>query len=376
MKFSTDPLHNLENLIAKNTTKSISIYLLVILVVIGVIGCLPIIKIDISSQSRGLVRATQEPVTLSTIVNGKINIYNLKNNQTVIAGDTLLILTQDYLKTEEALNTSLLHHSKEELEDISAILIGKTDSIEDVAIQQNYHNFLAQKKELTIKIRQAQQNYNRNHILYKKGVIPKAEYETYVYNLRFSKQAKDQLITKQKADWQLQKHQLQERIKNLESKLQQIDAEKEKYVLIAPVSGTLENVLGLEKGSFINASQIIGSISPNTELVVENTVSPNDIGLLYIGQDVKFQLDTFNYNQWGMLEGTIIEIDKNITLQENASFFRVRCSLKTKELQLKNGYTTTVSKGMTLTTRYFITQRSLFDLLFDKVDDWLNPKII
>jgi hypothetical protein len=31
---------------------------------------------------------------------------------------------------------------------------------------------------------------------------------------------------------------------------------------------------------------------------------------------------------------------------------------------------------MTLTTRYIITRRSLFDLLFDKIDDWLNPKQI
>ncbi|MCK5402204.1 MAG: secretion protein HlyD, partial [Flavobacteriaceae bacterium] len=90
----------------------------------------------------------------------------------------------------------------------------------------------------------------------------------------------------------------------------------------------------------------------------------------------KFQLDAFNYNQWGMLEGKVIEIDKNITVQNNASFFKVRCSLYTKQLQLKNGYKTNISKGMTLTTRYFITRRSLYDLLFDKVDDWFNPKII
>lgn len=45
-------------------------------------------------------------------------------------------------------------------------------------------------------------------------------------------------------------------------------------------------------------------------------------------------------------------------------------------MQLKSGYKTKVSKGMTLTARYIITRRSLFELLFDKVDDWLNPKQI
>ena len=78
----------------------------------------------------------------------------------------------------------------------------------------------------------------------------------------------------------------------------------------------------------------------------------------------------------GLLEGKVIDVDKNITIQKNQAFFKVRCGLNSKTMQLKSGYKTQVSKGMTLTTRYIITRRSLFDLLFDKVDDWVNPKII
>jgi HlyD family secretion protein len=90
---------------------------------------------------------------------------------------------------------------------------------------------------------------------------------------------------------------------------------------------------------------------------------------------VKFQIDAFNYNQWGLLEGKVIDIDHNITIQREQAFFKVRSVLNKTELQLKSGYKTNVSKGMTLTTRYILTRRSLFDLLFDKMDDWLNPKI-
>ena len=98
--------------------------------------------------------------------------------------------------------------------------------------------------------------------------------------------------------------------------------------------------------------------------------------MININQTVKFQIDAFNYNQWGLLEGKVIEIDKNITINEQQAFFKVKCKLNSKKLTLKSGYKTQVSKGMTLTTRYIITRRSLFDLLFDKVDDWLNPKTI
>ena len=52
MNFSSDQINILENLHAKNKTKSISIYLVVLLAVFAFIALLPIIKIDISSQSR------------------------------------------------------------------------------------------------------------------------------------------------------------------------------------------------------------------------------------------------------------------------------------------------------------------------------------
>jgi len=32
-------------------------------------------------------------------------------------------------------------------------------------------------------------------------------------------------------------------------------------------------------------------------------------------------------------------------------------------------------KGMTLQARFIVTKRSLWQLLYDKVDDWANPNI-
>jgi uncharacterized protein YcfL len=144
--------------------------------------------------------------------------------------------------------------------------------------------------------------------------------------------------------------------------------------VLAPITGTIEKFSGLQAGSFLNASQPIATISAIDHLIIETNISPSDIGIIYKNQKVKFQLDAFNYNLWGLLEGKVIDIDRNITMQEDQTFFKVRCSLNTPEMRLNSGYKTNVSKGMTLTTRYIITRRSLYYILFDKVDDWLNPK--
>jgi HlyD family secretion protein len=49
MNITQDPINTLENLIAKNKTKSISIYLVLILAKLIFMALLPVIKIDISS---------------------------------------------------------------------------------------------------------------------------------------------------------------------------------------------------------------------------------------------------------------------------------------------------------------------------------------
>jgi len=107
MNFSQDPINTLEKLISKNKTKSISIYLVLLLALLVFLALLPVIKVDISSQSRGMVRSTTDNVPLTSVVNGKVTFLNLKNNRLVQKGDTLIQITQENLDTEKATNQVL-----------------------------------------------------------------------------------------------------------------------------------------------------------------------------------------------------------------------------------------------------------------------------
>ena len=375
MNLSSDPINTLENLIAKNKTKSISIYLVVVLAIAAFIALLPVITVDISSQSRGIIRSKTDNVPVTSAVSGKITTIKLKNNLLVQKGDTLLTISKENLETEKQLNDTIYNTNETVLQDLEMVLKGNSN-LKTALIREEYYKYTTQKAELQSKVAQAQINYNRYKTLFDKGVIAKAEFEKYQFDLQFAKQALNSFVKQQMANWQNKKNELTLQLKNITGSNNKLNIEAQNYVLIAPITGTIENFNGVQMGSILNASQPIAHISPVDNLVVESTVSPNDIGLIKPNQKVKFQLDAFNYNQWGLLTGKVIDIDKNITLQENQAFFKVRCTLDSKELKLKSGYKTQVSKGMTLTTRYIITRRSLFDLLFDKVDDWLNPKQI
>ena len=144
MNFSSDPINTLENLSAKNKTKSISIYLVVVLAVIAVLALLPVIKIDISSQSRGIIKSYKENVPLSTIVSGKVVWLQLRNNQSVTKGDTLLKISRESLETEKEIQDTLTSSTSLVLQDIANVLNGNTNSLRTAAVREDYYKYATQ----------------------------------------------------------------------------------------------------------------------------------------------------------------------------------------------------------------------------------------
>lgn len=371
-----NPLYTEESLIYKNRVKRFSLYLLVLLALLVVVGLLPVIKIDISSQGRGMVRSEAENVPLMSMVSGKITKLNLKNNLNVNKGDTLVVITQENLQTEKQTTQNLSGEVSGLLHDLALVVQNKSQNLKTSAISQEWQSYQTKYSELLSKKEQAKSNHDRHKSLYDKGVISLSDYEKVSYDYTFAQQAVISFDKSQKAQWQSRIQELTERSKNLTGSLEKIKVESQNYIITAPVSGTIESFSGLQTGSFLIASQPVAVISPNENLIVETFISSKDIGFIHLNQEVKFQLDAFNYNQWGLANGKVIDIDQNVTVQENQAFFKVRCSIENTKMQLKNRYTAEITKGMSLTSRFIVTRRSLFDLLFDKVDDWLNPKII
>jgi HlyD family secretion protein len=77
MNFSQDPINTLENLISKNKTK-VFLFTWCCFSFTRFLALLPVIKVDISSQSRGMmVRSTTDNVPYS-LVNGKVTFVKSK----------------------------------------------------------------------------------------------------------------------------------------------------------------------------------------------------------------------------------------------------------------------------------------------------------
>ena len=107
--------------------------------------------------------------------------------------------------------------------------------------------------------------------------------------------------------------------------------------------------------------------------MVECYVSPSDIGQIKKNQPVKFQIDAFDHARWGTATGQIVRINQDISKVNDIPMFKVLCSINETGLFLNKKINGSFQKGMTLTALFFIENRSLFQLLFDKLDDWYDP---
>ncbi len=358
---------------AKNLT-FLSILLLVILSLIA----LPLIKIPISSSSRGVIRSMGENTQINSVVSGKVVQNTLKkNNQNIKEGDTLVVVIADQLDTQKALQSNQSVDYRAQLYDLNKLTSGQVSGLQTGQYQKELSAMVERISQVQTELSLARKDLDRANLLYNQGVIPKAEYDKFYYDHQgFVKQI-DGIREQQLAQWQTQKRETQRQLRTFNSEIQRIDQEQKNYIITAPISGRLTNFSGIQKGNFLIQGQVIGEISPEESLIIECLVLPKDIGFINIGQDVKFQIDTYNYNQWGLLNGKVQEIDQNIKVNEQTgeAYFRVLCKMNNNYLQLKSGYKGNIKKGMTLTARFHLIDRTLWQLLFDRVDDWVNPKL-
>lgn len=372
--FPEDILHNtVEYHIAKHSKKTNLIFWIIFLVLVGTLSALPFIYVDIYTTSRGIITSHEKPVTLFAPVSGRITYFNLLENQSVLKGDTLLVVNQKVLEERDYLLDSQKEDTENFINDLNHLIKGRYVKLKTNQYKQDYIRFQQQLYNSNTLLENAQANYNRTKTLYEKGVTAKVEFENVLLELNNLKNEKNNIIKQAKLNWQSELTDYEQSLENLDSNKKQLQEEKDMYVLIAPIDGELINVQGYNLGSILSAGSTMANISPSKNLIIESFLSPSDIGYIDEGILAKYQVDSYNSNQWGFATGEITEVGKDIVQINNSNIFKVRSSLNEKHLSLVNGARGDLKKGMTVTSRFFLIRRSLYQLLFDSIDDWFNP---
>lgn len=360
----------------KHSTSSKIIYAVLLLSIIIFIALLPIIKVDVYTSARGILKPSKNRVPINVINSGQVTLYNIENNKKVNKGDTLLVINDAILDQKLEFSKYQINQLEEFKKDLKSLVAKNSINLSDITspkYQKEYIEYHQKQLEHRTRLSIKQKDYDRNKILVKKGVISQSEFETIEFEYQLAKNNIYQYKKQQQNTWQASLTETKNQIKSLLSDKSQIIQNKSQYIVTAPITGTLLNTTQLEIGSYINIGANIAEISPATEIIAECFISPADIGFISSENKVSFQVDAFNYNQWGLVQGEIEEIGNDIEVINDNPVFKVICKVDQDFLKLKNGFQGKLKKGMTFNAQFLLTERSLFDLLYDKVDDWLNP---
>ena len=360
------------------------IYMLILSSTIIALSSLPFIPVEISINSQGRIQSSLERSELLASVSGRVVDVRIKDNQSIFKGDTLLLIDSSLPGQQSNIISKRLALLKQLLTDASQI-VNSANFQERFSMKQEFFTeqysaswlqFLQEFEMSSLNKDQADRIFKRYNTLYENGAITLAESEK--FRFEFDRAVSDQtlLINKWIFKWETEAAGFQRELSELLSREADIAEQEKLFILRAHVNGSVQNMAGIQVGSYVFANQKIAEISPDTQLIAICYVKPVDIGLIRKGQTVNFQIDAFNYNQWGLISGEVMDISDDIifTGQGNA-VFKVRCILDKDYLKLRNNYKGNLRKGMSFTARFMITERTLYELLYDKLDDWLNPNL-
>lgn len=353
------------------------LYLTVLAVIIASLVAIFFIRIDVTVHASGIIKPREDHLAIYTTTSGYVRPYNLDRNGHVNKGDTLLVIISEGITTK----LPSLQKRKEELDDLIADLKAITRGSPYSAVlrspvyKQDVLHYIAQWNEADAKRKQAKLSFERSEKLYNANVIPLSELENVKLEYTQSENAIRTLTSYQKRQWQGDLIDYENELRDILTQLEQISIQEAEAVIFAPTSGTILQTQTLFNGSYVTAGQQVIEMSPDGNLVAECYVQPKDIAYFHEGMTGRVQVSAFNYTEWGVLTGTVSEVFDDVSLSADGkqSFYKLYCSLNADNLTLKNGFKGYIKKGMAVNANFIITRRTIFQLLYDKVDDWLNP---
>jgi membrane fusion protein, peptide pheromone/bacteriocin exporter len=353
-------------------------WVILALVIICIIT-LPFIEVEVGLRGQGMIRPVTEFVQITSPVSGNLKEFRASENLPVNKGEPIAIIEAPQIDEQLRYINRLITELNTYQNDLHYLL---TLDLNQLTIQpelqsEKYHHSFLQFHHNQINLKQEMNHHerelSRQTVLRERELSSRVQFEEAEFYYQQAQTNYKLAIEQQRNRWKAELLEVRLELEENQYQLTQLKQELELYTIRSPVTGTIQNLAPVQQQSFIHLNQVLGEITPDTSLVAAVFVAPKDIGLLSTGMPVKLNIDAYNHNEWGTLDGSVIDISGDILVVDQQPVYRVLCAISQTYLTLSNGYRGELKKGMSFQARFIITERSLFQLLFDNIDDWLNP---
>ena len=372
-----------ESFLTKRGRNPLYVYWTALVMCAGALLSLPIINVDVTVQEHGRVRPATERTAIVARTAGFISSIRVHDNDLVHAGDSLLTLNTQGLQAKVDFNDSQTQVLNKELADLRYLLerVGNKRPVlvSDLQTGQyisEYQKFDTDCRNANLKVDHTEREMNRNKQLLAIKVVAARDFEESSYQANAARVERETLNHQTIARWQTDRVQKEHELEQLESEALQLADERNLYSIKAPLDGAVVGLEGVVEGSYVQSGQRIGDISPTSDFVVDVSVPPKDIGRIFVGQPVNIQVDAYPYTIWGLLPGRTITISADYVQEsESNGAFKVIVHPDRDYLRTRGGLTGSLKKGMTANARFFVARRSLWELVYQSMDDLFNPAL-
>ncbi len=337
----------------------------IILIILGIFVALPLVKVDVVSTSGGMIRPCQEPVELFSSITGMVDSTLLIDNKAVSCGDTLIWMRR---KLPDTRMEDLLEHIRRNnlyINDMKAILRGENVLL-TARYRQSFKSHSTSGEQLRLKKKFLEDEYLAAGILFDQKVIPLREFEQArsEYLLACARINEHQENYRNQLEDELMRLSLDKRAN--EGELAEIRATLQNYVILAPISGTLNQCPGIRAGSVIQPGTGLGTISPSGAVLADCYVETRNIREIRTGMPVKIRMDGKSQRSVHRLETIVSQVDPDVIVLNGRPVYRVRCPIEEAEGLIP---------GMTFSASMLLYQSSLASLLTEKLNRHFNPAI-
>ncbi|WP_122082296.1 HlyD family secretion protein [Vibrio coralliirubri] len=160
-----------------------------------------------------------------------------------------------------------------------------------------------------------------------------------------------------------------------ELKTQQFELENQyEFIKMAPESGVVTAIRPSLGMRINNQSPILSIIPRNSPLEIELLLPTRSAGFVQIGDSVNIRFDAFPYQKFGLVSGSIINVDKALILPTDKvlpikieeAMYRVRATLAQQSITAY-GKTFPLKVGMIADVDIILDKRTLLEWLLDPI---------
>ncbi len=170
--------------------------------------------------------------------------------------------------------------------------------------------------------------------------------------------------------------QLTQRRSDLTRKLGELDVAKkqksERETVKAPFDGTIYN-LKVTKGPVQLGEELLSILPHNEELVMEVKILNQDVGFIRKGMKAKVKLATFPYQEFGVIEGEVVDISPDAVVQKDENgrdlgpVFPAKVKVQKNAIKVR-GKDVELTPGMSGTADIVTRKKSILSFVLEPIN--------